>query len=142
MSDSVLVAENLSHTFQTASGLIQPFQNLSFKLEKSKILAVRGESGCGKTTLLLVCGGMRAPTQGKVRLNGKDLYQLPSSARVKYRSQNLGYMFQTLELVPYLSVLENVQLARGVKDDSARHWLERLGLSNRIGTQAFCVESR
>ena len=93
----------------------------------------------GKTTLLLTCGGMRAPTAGEVLIDGTNVYELSTSARIRHRSQNLGYLFQTLELIPYLTVLQNVKLAQGVDDKSARQWLQELGLSDRLSHKPFAL---
>ena len=132
MSDSVLVVENMTHSFTGNGHRVTPFEGLSFTLQKSKIVAVRGESGCGKTTFLLACGGMRAPSSGTVLLNGQDIYAMRPGKRVKFRAQNLGFLFQTLELIPYLTVLQNVLVTKGVTRESATRWLHRLGLENRL----------
>ena len=129
---NVLTVNNLTQTFKTPESLLVAFSNVSFQVEEGTITAVRGASGCGKTTLLLACGGMRAPSSGTVTLAGHDLFGMSSAERVKYRSRQLGYLFQTLELVEYLDVLENVKLAPGVSDEDARRWLDRLGMTERL----------
>ena len=133
MSEQVLVATDLGHCYRSRLGDVKLFEGLEFAILKSQIVAVRGESGSGKTTLLLACGGMRAPTRGKICIDEQNLFELSSASRVAFRARKLGYVFQTLELVPYLNVIENVKLAYGVDTKQARHWLERLGLSQRMG---------
>jgi len=139
MSNPVLAARKITQTFRASAGLITPYENLSFEIRESQILAVCGKSGSGKTTVLLACGGMRAPTRGDITLCGEDLYRLSAAARVRFRSQKLGYLFQTLELLPYVSVLQNVKLAGRVRDDSARVWLDKLGLSARLDHKPFAL---
>lgn len=136
MSDAILVTQQLTHTYTLASGSVTPFEQLSFEIRPNQVVAVRGPSGCGKTTLLLACGGMRVPTRGEVTLAGRNLYQMSTSERARYRAQNIGFLFQTLELLPYLSVAQNVTVAMaGFDHDFAARsmrWISDLGLSERI----------
>ena len=131
-SNSVLIVENLCHTYRSASKAINVFDNLNLSLASNKILAVTGESGSGKSTLLLACGGMIQPTKGKVTVNGINLFDLSARERSKTRAQQIGFMFQTLELVPYLNVLQNVLLAPGATTASAKAVLAEVGLTDRI----------
>jgi len=96
------------------------------------MVAVQGESGSGKTTLLLACGAMQKPTSGKVLLNQRDVFDLTPAARSQFRASQIGYLFQTLQLVPYLNVLDNVRIVKGVTAGTAKQWLERLGLDDRL----------
>jgi putative ABC transport system ATP-binding protein len=73
-------------------------------------VAVVGPSGSGKTTLLSMLGGMLSPTVGEIRLDGHSLYQLSPTERTRLRRERIGFVFQTFNLVPYLSALENVQV--------------------------------
>ena len=132
MSGAFLVAQNLTHQFSGNTGAIVPFTDLDFQVESEQVVAVRGSSGSGKTTLLLICGGMRAPSRGSISLDGKNLYEMSSRHRIQFRAKHVGYLFQTLELIPYLNVLQNVQLSPGVEKEKATEWLHRLGLNERI----------
>ena len=132
MSGPCLVTEGLSHRFVGRGGDVCPFTELSFQVEYGELVAVRGPSGCGKTTLLLICGGMRSPTEGRVVLKGQDLYRMSPAARAQYRAEHLGYLFQTLELIPYLNVLQNVLLSTRSDRTQVLDWLNRLGLGERL----------
>jgi putative ABC transport system ATP-binding protein len=97
-----------------------------------------GPSGSGKSTLLLSLGGMLSPTDGKVYLEDQSLYDLSPDARAEVRRKKIGFVFQTFNLIPYLTALENVQiplLLNGASDDEqntkATALLERLGLADR-----------
>lgn len=101
--------------------------------------AVVGPSGSGKTTLLSVLGGMLSPNTGKVLVNGVSLYERPIAERAALRREMMGFVFQTFNLVPYLTALENVQvplyLAGATKPeqrDRATVLLERVGLAERL----------
>lgn len=108
-------------------------------IARGEFVAIIGPSGSGKTTLLSLLGGMLAPTDGKLLLDGVSIYDLPVAQRAKLRQQRIGFVFQTFNLISYLSALENVQiplmLAGG---DAAAHrqrateLLTRLGLGERL----------
>ncbi|MEM7453231.1 MAG: ATP-binding cassette domain-containing protein, partial [Planctomycetota bacterium] len=134
MSDSghVLKVENLDHSFSAPGGdRIQVLRQISFSIDEGEFVAVRGPSGCGKTTLLLTCGAMLQPTSGTVKVAGQHIYSLSGRERIAFRAKQIGYLFQTLELVPYLSLLDNIRIVKGVKPGVAAQWLDRLGLADR-----------
>ena len=131
-SNAVLVVDQLSHVYQSQGGSVSVLNDISFEVGLSQMVAVRGESGSGKTTLLLACGAMQPPTSGVIELNGHNLYAMSSAQRTKFRAAHIGYLFQTLELVPYLNLIDNVRLADGVTRLDANKWLDRLGLADRI----------
>ena len=98
-----------------------------------------GPSGSGKSTLLLMLGGMLSPSQGRILLEDRSLYDLNPSQRAQVRREKVGFVFQTFNLVPYLSALENVQvplfLAKAdekTQKDRAVALLERVGLADRL----------
>jgi ABC-type lipoprotein export system ATPase subunit len=80
----------------------------------------------------LACGAMQKPTCGTVTLEKQNVYALSVAKRARYRAGQIGYLFQTLQLLPYLNALDNVQLVPGVSGDTAKQWLVRLGLENRL----------
>src|SRR5918996_1151718 len=82
----------------------------TLEIGPGEFVAVVGASGSGKTTLLSLLGGMLAPSSGKVWLGKELLYDMDVSARARVRQHNLGFVFQTFNLIPYLSALENVQI--------------------------------
>jgi len=107
-----------------------------FAVGEGEQLALVGESGCGKTTLLHIIAGITKPDAGQVQISGRDIAQLPEAGRDAFRAQNIGYVFQTFNLLPGFSALENVLLGmsfgRARADrDRARQLLERVGLGAR-----------
>lgn len=133
MSDSkaVLSVDHLGHVYQSGRRSLVALDDISFEVLPSQMVAIQGDSGSGKTTMLLACGGMQPPTSGSVLLNGQDLYAIPTLQRSAYRAQHVGYLFQTLELIPYLNLTDNVRMANGVSRKTAESILERLGLADR-----------
>lgn len=102
-------------------------------------VSIVGPSGSGKSTLLLILGGMLSPAGGKVFVDGQSLYDLSPEKRAALRKQKIGFVFQTFNLIPYLTALENVQiplLLAGIDEDTQRSkaalLLERLGLGDRL----------
>lgn len=102
-------------------------------------MAVVGPSGSGKTTLLSILGGMLAPTSGQVILESDSIYDLSVRARTRLRGSRIGFIFQTFNLVPYLTALENVQaplylmgLSAKEQAERAQQMLERVGLAERL----------
>jgi putative ABC transport system ATP-binding protein len=129
------VSKNYVHRGRTVAAL----DNASLEIAPGDFIAVVGPSGSGKSTLLLVLGGMLSPSTGKVFLNGHSLYELSPNRRAELRRQKVGFVFQTFNLVPYLTALENVQiplylagLDEAAQRDRAAALLERVGLSDRL----------
>jgi len=112
-------------------------ENLS--IAKGDYVAIVGPSGSGKTTLLSLLGGMLSPTSGRVWLENTSIYDLPATSRSALRSQRMGFVFQTFNLIPYLTALQNVQiplcllqLDRSEQERRAAAALERFGLGERL----------
>jgi len=132
----LLEIRNVSKAYVGKSGSVQALDNLSLELGKGDFIAVRGESGCGKTTLLLTAGGLQAPDRGEILIGGQDPYALSPDRRAELRALQLGFVFQQFHLVPYLSVLENVltaAMAAHCPDAGTRaqDLMDRLGLAHR-----------
>lgn len=106
---SILAIENLSYSYD--KGETPVLKDINFEFEKGKIYAIVGRSGAGKTTLLSLISGLRKSTEGKILYDGKDISGLD---REKYRSQNIGVIFQDFNLLPHLTALENVVLSMDI----------------------------
>jgi len=111
----------------------------SLEIKKGEYVAIVGPSGSGKTTLLSLLGGMLSPNSGRVWLGETSLYEVSVAVRTRLRRESIGFVFQTFNLVPYLTALENVQvplylsgLPTGQQRQRATSLLERVGLSDRL----------
>ena len=129
------VTKQYNHRGQPVIGL----RDADLEVAQGDFLAVVGPSGSGKSTLLLVLGGMLSPTEGRVLLRDQSLYDLCPDARAALRKQEIGFVFQTFNLVPYLTAQENVQVplliasVDGVEQaQRAAALLERVGLGDRF----------
>jgi len=107
-------------------------------VDEGEFVAIMGQSGSGKSTLLSIIGGLSHPTKGSVFVDTLDVYGLTSEQRADFRSEYLGIVFQSFQLIPYLTVLENVKLpmaVTGIKDKEqqkrALQILERVGLESK-----------
>lgn len=132
MSNSILEVNNLTHSYSHGAKQVQAITEICFHLNPKEIVAIEGASGSGKTTLLLACGGMLKPTSGSIQVRNEDLYGLSGEQRNRIRSERIGYVFQTLQLVPYLSVLDNLTLHHKATRADVLEWLERFGLEDRL----------
>ncbi len=131
--------ENLSKIYRSKRNSVDALNEVSLSIEKGEFVSIVGPSGSGKTTLLLCLGGLIHPTRGKVQIEGVSIYDLDVRKRATFRLQNLGFVFQTFNLIPYLTALENVQIPlslAGVLDGSqserATELLSKLGLADRL----------
>ena len=127
----VLTVDDLGHTFASGSNTIQVLRDVSMNVNATEMVVIRGASGSGKTTLLLACGAMQAPTTGNVTVNDQNVFQLSPASRSQFRAREIGYLFQTLQLIPYLSLLGNIRIVRGVTTKTAKLWLKKVGLDDR-----------
>ncbi len=133
----LLEIENLVKTYRSPDGEVQPVLDVpSFSLEAREHVALVGQSGSGKTTLLHAIAGILRPDSGSVRLDGTDLVRLSEARRDALRARQIGYVFQTFNLLQGYSALENVLLGMvfgpGPDRAFARGLLERLGLGDRL----------
>ena len=132
----ILKVEHLSKTYGTGEAKVEALKDACFSLQKGEFAAVVGESGSGKSTLLNCVGGLDTPTAGKVLLDGQDLFAMKENKRTVFRRQNIGFIFQSFQLIPELNVEQNIIfpiLLDYQKPDKNRvdEILEVLGLSDR-----------
>jgi len=104
----ILKVEHLSKTYGTGEAKVEALRDASFSLQKGEFAAVVGESGSGKSTLLNCVGGLDTPTAGKVLLDGQDLFAMKENKRTVFRRQNIGFIFQSFQLIPELNVEQNI----------------------------------
>ncbi len=135
----MLRMENVSKTYRHRGRLVTALNGAHAEIAQGDFVSIVGPSGSGKSTLLLMLGGMLSPTSGRVLLEGQSLYDLDANGRAQLRRRKIGFVFQTFNLVPYLSALENVQvplfLARmdeKTQKDRAAALLDRVGLGDRL----------
>ena len=135
--NSILEVRGLTKTYRSGDRDLTVLRDVNFAVEDGSTCAVVGPSGSGKTTLLGLCAGLDHATSGSVALDGVALNDLDEDDRARLRSERVGFVFQTFQLVPTLSALENVAVPlelrgeRGV-DRSARELLHRVGLGDRL----------
>lgn len=132
----MLKVERLTKTYPTASGDLTVLHEVSFSLSKGESLAIVGPSGSGKTTLLGLCAGLDLATGGEVILVGESLSGRDEDARARIRNAHVGFVFQSFQLIPTLSALENVLVPLELRGESgreaeARALLDRVGLGDR-----------
>lgn len=110
-------------------------KDVTLKIEKGSFISIKGPSGCGKSSLLLTIGGMIKPDVGSVIINNENLYEKSHNERNTFRAKNVGFIFQSFHLIPYLSVLGNILSASLVNkqatDIKANELMEKFNLANR-----------
>jgi putative ABC transport system ATP-binding protein len=131
--------ENLSKFYNSKGNSVGALREVSLSIETGEFVSIVGPSGSGKTTLLLCMGGLIHPSSGKISIGGASIYDLNVKKRAIFRLTNLGFVFQTFNLIPYLTALENVQIplslagnTNGNQTERATELLEKLGLGDRI----------
>lgn len=132
-----LVLEQVRKSYREPDGKPLPVLNVeSFRIAPGEQVALVGQSGGGKTTLLNVISGITAADSGKVLVDGTDVTKLPEAARDRFRAERIGIVFQTFNLLPAFSAFENVLLGMAfsgrVDRDFAKRLLERVGLGHRL----------
>jgi putative ABC transport system ATP-binding protein len=102
--------ESVVKHYTTPAGLVRAVDGITLEVEAGTSLAIMGPSGCGKSTLLGLIGGLEAPTAGRVSIGGHEISRLPDSERARLRRDELGFVFQADNLLPFLTATENVGL--------------------------------
>ena len=131
--------QNVFKSYHQAGRAISVLKNLSFALEKGQTLAVTGPSGSGKTTLLSLLAGLDTPDKGRIFIESQEVSQMTESARMAFRREYIGIVFQQFHLMPHLTALENVSLALEIagrsfkkSEEEALDLLKNMGLSQRL----------
>lgn len=126
---------DLHRSYRIGRKSIEVLHGIDLKIQRGEKVFLCGPSGAGKTTLLYTLAGLEQPEQGRVRIDGTDLYALGRREQARFRNQKIGYVFQNYHLLPELTALENVAVPGAIsgKDttDLALKALERVGLSGR-----------
>ena len=138
VSEAVLKTEKVTKVYTMGKREVRALSDLNLQVNKGEFVAIMGPSGSGKTTLLNVLGCLDKPTAGKVILDGVDVSNLPEGELYKIRRNKIGFIFQTFNLLPYLSALENVELPmettkrpKNERKQRALELLKLVGLSGR-----------
>jgi putative ABC transport system ATP-binding protein len=135
----VFQLNNIIKTYECRGQTVNALNETSLAIGDNEFIAVVGPSGSGKTTMLSLLGGMMAPTSGAVLFRGESLYEMSLVERTNLRLRSLGFVFQSFNLVPWLSAVENVQVPLSLAGESvatqqerASELLSRVGLSDRL----------
>jgi lipoprotein-releasing system ATP-binding protein len=139
MRAPALELQHVARSYGTGDNILEIFKNLTLKVHAGEIVALVGQSGAGKSSLLHIAGLLEAPTSGAVLISGQNCSALDDEARTRIRRIGIGFVYQFHHLLPEFTALENVvmpQLIAGVAKEKAqgrgRELLERLGLSSRL----------
>lgn len=132
----ILKIHNLCKTYTQGEIKVEALKNVSFSLEKGEFAAVVGESGSGKSTLLNCIGALDVPTSGQILLDGQNLFSMKEEERTIFRRRNIGFVFQTFQLVSELNVEQNLIFPllldyRKPDPEAVEELLKLLGLSDR-----------
>ena len=138
MSDPIISVEHVHKSVTDSTGTLDILRDIDFTLAPRETAAILGASGSGKSTLLSIIAGLDTPTRGTVRLAGSDLFTIDEDERAALRSRQVGFVFQSFQLLGNLTALENVMLplelaARKDARKAASEMMARVGLSTRLG---------
>ena len=130
---SYIEFKNVNKNYKMGEITIKALDNTNFQIEKGELVVIVGPSGAGKTTTLNILGGMDTATSGEVLVDGKNITTLKGKNLIKYRREDIGFVFQFYNLVPNLTAKENVELATQICKDSldVDTVIEKVGLENR-----------
>jgi putative ABC transport system ATP-binding protein len=133
----VIEAESIVKTYTMGSDTIRALDGVSVKIEKGEMVAIAGASGSGKSTLMHILGCLDRPDSGKYLLAGEDVSRLSKNYLAAIRNKRIGFVFQTFNLLPRISSLENVELpllyaGKSEAKDHAKAALEKVGLGDRV----------
>ena len=135
----MLKMEDVCKSYQHRGQVVKALDCATLHIPSGDFVSLVGPSGSGKSTLLLMLGGMLSPSSGRVLLKDESIYDLTSDGRARLRKKSIGFVFQTFNLVPYLTALENVQVPmylagadEETQEETATTLLQRVGLADRV----------
>ena len=135
---SLIEINKLNKTYESGEECVLALVDVDLKIERGEFISVMGPSGSGKSTLLTILGGLNHPSRGEVVVDEIPIYKLPLERLADFRREYLGFIFQSFQLIPYLTVIENVMLPLAITEKSNREqvqmadgFLERMGLKGK-----------
>ncbi|MGL5348155.1 MAG: ABC transporter ATP-binding protein [Peptostreptococcaceae bacterium] len=134
---SILKTDNLKKYYGNGENLVKAIDDTNIDIKEGEFVAIVGKSGSGKSTLLHMIGGLDNPTDGKVYINNKDIFDLKEEELAIFRRRNIGFIFQHFNLIPSLNVWENITLPIGldgkeVNKDFVNDIVKSLGLADKV----------
>jgi putative ABC transport system ATP-binding protein len=139
MSDLVIQIRDLIRTYEMGAETVQALRGVSLEIRRNEYVAIMGPSGSGKSTLMNLIGCLDTPTSGEYWLNGQEVSRMPDDALARVRNREIGFVFQTFNLLPRASALANVELplvyagiSARLRHERARTALTRVGLGDRM----------
>ena len=131
---SIVEFKNVTRIYKTGDYELKALDNVSFTLDEGKFVVILGPSGAGKSTLLNMLGGLDSPTDGTITVNGRDISGLSDNELADFRAGTVGFVFQFYNLIPTLTVYENVELVSEISKNhlDAKQMIEEVGLSGHL----------
>ena len=131
---SIVELKNVSRVYRNGDHEQRALDHVDLSLEEGKFIVILGPSGAGKSTLLNLLGGLDSPTEGTIVVNGKDISTLTENELADYRAETVGFVFQSYNLIPTLTVIENVALVKEIATNplSSHDMLREVGLADHI----------
>ena len=126
---SLVELKNITRTYVSGDHVLNALDNVDLKLEEGKFIVILGPSGAGKSTLLNLLGGLDSPTSGTIIVDGKDISTLSNNELADYRANKVGFVFQFYNLIPTLTVYENVALVKQIAPNA----LDPKEIINEVG---------
>ena len=131
---SLVELRDISRVYTSGDHALKALDGVNLNLEEGKLIVVLGPSGAGKSTLLNLLGGLDSPTSGSITVDGVDISRYTSDELAHYRAATVGFVFQFYNLIPTLTVYENVALVKQISENalSAREMIARVGLADHM----------
>jgi putative ABC transport system ATP-binding protein len=134
---NILSVEHLTKVFKTGTQTVKVLDDISFTIRAGSACAIVGPSGSGKTTLIAICAGLEQPSAGSVKLAGTELHRASEEELARLRNQSVGFVFQSFQLLPSLTALENVMVPAEIRGENhargrAGDLLKKVGLQGRF----------
>ena len=130
----IVELKNVSKTYKTGENEFKALDNIDLEINKGEFVVILGPSGAGKSTLLNLIGGMDTPTEGSIKIDGEEISKYTESQLSDYRAENIGFIFQFYNILPTLTVLENVELVKDIvkSGNDSKEAIKAVGLEQHM----------
>lgn len=142
MKEIVIKTENIHKTYQETKVPVHAVRGVSLEIEKGEFTAIVGPSGSGKTTMLNIIGGLDRPSEGTIEIGGTDISKLNDNQLIDFRKNNIGFVFQSYNLIPVLTAKENVEFvmllqnrSKAERNNRTKELMEAVGLGDKLNNR-------